>query len=88
MAQISSVAEDVLELEPREGVLGESFLVVQQKDAELKVLIDYLECGTLPADSEAARKVVAQGFTIIEGVLYFVDAKRENHRRVAVPEHL
>ena len=93
VAQVTSVAEEgsqLLELEPRERVLGESFLVEQQKDAELKVLIDYLERGTLPADSEAARKVVAQGFsfTIIEGVLYFVDAKRENRRRVAVPEHL
>ena len=62
----------------------------QRKDTELREILDYLECGTLPDDDSRARKIVLQGsqFAAIDEILYFVDPKQKNQRRVAVPEHL
>jgi len=83
-------ATQLLEAEPVQEMVGDGFLLEQRKDLELKKLCDYLELGRLPEDGKEAQKVVAQAFsfTIVDGVLYFVDAKRGNRKRVAVPVHL
>lgn len=67
-----------------------SFAMEQRKDTELWEILDYLECGALPDDASRARKIVLQGsqFAVIDGILYFIDPKQKNLRRVAVPEHL
>ena len=64
-----------------------SFAMEQRKDTEI---LDYLECGTFPDDDSRARKIVLQGSQIaaIDEILYFIDPKQKNQRRVAVPEHL
>ena len=49
-----------------------------------------LEFEILPADGETARSLAAQAlnFTMVDNVLYYVDAKKGGHRRTAVPQHL
>ena len=52
--------------------------------------MEYLEDGRLPADEVEACKIIAQAssFVLLEGILYFVDMKHGNWKRVAVPGHL
>ena len=67
-----------------------SFAMEQRRDTELREILDYLECGALPDDDSRARKIILQGsqFAVIDEILYFIDPKKKNQRRVAVPEHL
>lgn len=62
--------------------VDDGFLSDQRKDLELKKLCDCLELGRLPEEGMEAQKVVAQAFffTIVDRVLYFVDAKRGNRK--------
>ena len=72
------------------GLHQDSFAVVQQKDSDLWEILDYLEYGALPDDDGRARKIVLQGsqFTAIDGILYFIDPRPKNQRRVTIPEQL
>ena len=62
----------------------------QGKDPKLKKIIDYLNKDLLPDDGQEAKKIAAQAsqFAIVQNVLYFIDASRQNLRRAAVPSHL
>ena len=53
-------------------------------------LIEYLEAGVLPDESAQAWKIAAQApsFTLVNGVLYFVDPKCPKQKRAVVPVHL
>ncbi len=50
-------------------------------------VIQFLEDEELPPDSKRARKVAGQLhlFTMVDGVLYFVDPKQKHRRRAVVP---
>ena len=60
---------------------------LQRADANLQPIFHYLEKGELPADEKKARKLVLESsrFSIIDGVLYFVDNSRQNRLRLAAP---
>ena len=62
----------------------------QMKDLSLKELMEYLGQERLPDDPEHSRKLVAKAsqFTLIDGILFYVDGKRGHKRRVVVPHHL
>ena len=62
----------------------------QHKDQQLKEIIDFLSDGQLPNDSNRAKVIASQEalFTLVDGVLYYVDPKSDHPRRVAVPQHL
>lgn len=66
------------------------FKVEQQKDPELNRLRRFLEYGALPENEREVRGIAAQAlnFTIIDDVLYYVDAKGGGRKRAAVPRHL
>ena len=90
---VNSGEEEITELLNKSGELyskQEDFGAQQQKDKELKEMIQFLMDGSLPDDNKVARKVAIQAtcFTIIDGVLYFVDNKRNNRKRCVVPRHL
>ena len=55
----------------------------QQKDTQIRKIVDYLERGVLPNDDTQATL-----FMVMDGVLYFLDPHKKDHRRVVVPTHL
>lgn len=85
--------------EPRSQTLGatqvplgsedSAFGDEQRKDVDLLEIITFLETAELPADDKRARKVALQSsmFTMEGGILYFIDAKRGNRKRVVAPQH-
>ena len=62
----------------------------QEKDSELNSVIKFPETGVLPDHEQLAKKIAAQAsqFVMIDGILYFIDAKHGNRRRVVVPRQL
>ena len=50
----------------------------------------YLEQGRLPVDENSCRRVSAQSvhFAVVDGILYYVDSKCNNRKRVVVPRQL
>lgn len=64
--------------------------VEQRKDLKLKQFMDYLETGMLPDDVREAKHLVAQSmpFAVVDDILYFVDSRKHNRKRVVVPTHL
>ena len=62
----------------------------QGKDSKLQNILNYLNKGLLPDNSQEAKKIDAQAsqFAIVQDVLYFIEASRQNPRRAAVPGHL
>ena len=82
---VNSGEEEITGLLNKSGELyskQEDFGAQQQKDKELKEMIQFLMDGSLPDDNKVARKVAIQAtcFTIIDGVLYFVDNKCNNRK--------
>ena len=55
----------------------------QVKDPDLCQFIHYMNKKTLPADENKARKIAAQAlsFSLLNGLLYFVDSKSKNRKR-------
>ena len=92
-AQMASVdTSDISSLLQADPAIGEcsDLPSEQQKDPELKIIIDFLEEDKLPEDPVQARKLAAQEpqFSLIGGVLYYVDSRHNHQKRVVVPSHL
>ena len=82
-------ARDLLQLEP--ALQGDSsFSAEQRKDPEVMKMVSYLSSAQLPEDEKEAKKVILQSslFTLLDGVLYYLDPKRADRRRCVVPRHL
>ena len=62
----------------------------QARDPDLHQLITFIERGQLPPEEDSTQKIALQQplFTVTEGVLYYVDLKRGNKKRAAVPKTL
>ena len=87
VASKDSLVSELLAADP----LPESdFHLEQRKDVKLQQICGYLENGLLPELSEDIKKIISQSmyFQIIDHVLYFIDPRKRNCRRVAVPKHL
>ena len=67
-----------------------SYGTEQRKDSSLVEMTDFLQNGVLPEDSNRAKKLAAQEslFALIDGILYYVDPRHGNRKRIAVPSHL
>ena len=65
-----------------------SLAVEQAKDPVVRELMEFVQQGWLPQDDDRARKMALQQslFTVVYGVLYFLDPKRGNCKRAAVPK--
>ena len=83
-------ASELLAIRPSNCLSTTDFAVEQCRDGELREIVNFLQDGTLPTDSKLARKLAAQAesFTLIEGILYFIDSRRGDRKRCAVPKHL
>lgn len=62
----------------------------QGRDEQLAEVIHFLKSGKLPEDPKRAKKIALQQslFALVEGILYYIDPKRQNGKRIAVPHHL
>ena len=81
--------QSLLQLEPKSSP-NEPFTSEQRKDPHVREIIHFLEQGELPPDPIRARKVAMQGplFTMIDGVLFYLDPKNRDRKRAVVPEHM
>ena len=81
---------DLLTADPLPEACPNDFHLEQRKDAKLKQICEYLENGILSRCDRDAKKITSQSmyFQIIDHVLYFIDPRRKDCRRVAVPRHL
>ena len=86
----SNTIDALLEVEPEEPINVDSFAEEQKQDSNIRKLVNYLEEGTLPEDTRSASKVVSLAplFTLVNNILYFIDAKQSNLRWVVVPHQL
>jgi hypothetical protein len=66
------------------------FALEQWKDPEVREILEYTERGKLPENVHRARRLVSEGsvFVTVDGVLYYIDPRRGNRRRVVVPKQL
>ena len=64
--------------------------VEQRKDNQFAAILTYLTTGVLPTDDQHARRVISHAslFGIEEGVLYYIDPKRQSRKQAVVPSHL
>ena len=76
-------------MDPGQSVPSELALD-QRKDPALAQIIAFMENDELPAEEKRAKAVVAQAsvLTLVDDILYYVDSKQGNKRRIVVPEHL
>ena len=60
---------------------------LQKQDPELKTILLFSECGTLPYDENAAKKVVltSSRFTLLNQVLYRIDDSHGHRLHICVP---
>ena len=80
---------DVLESEPWYSS-DSDFAREQKQDAGIQEIVAFLEHNKLPMDDHKARKLALQSslFSMVDGILYFVDSKKGSNRRVVLPKHL
>ena len=93
--QVSSIASkdatSLLQTTPEATKNRQSdYSMEQRRDPELRAMIEFLGENKLPDDSSQAKKIAAQEsqFTFTDGVLYFIDHRYGNQRRVVVPRQL
>ena len=62
----------------------------KKKDPRVMELIQYLEDGILSRDEKQSPRVVAWStlFVLVDGVLFYIDHKRDHQKRSMVSEHL
>ena len=66
-------------------------LVMEQvRDPHVQELLQFIQHGRLPTNDVQARKLALQHslFAIVDGVLYYIDPKRDNRKRAVVPKSL
>ena len=81
---------ELLGAQPIPNLGNGEFVKEQQRDGDLKDIVKFLQDETLPADTKLARRLAAQAesFTLVEGILYFLDSRRGEKKRCVVPTHL
>ena len=67
-----------------------NFGASQREDPEVKEIIDFLLDNKLPEEEKRKQKVATQAplFTMVDDILYYVNPKQNNEKRVVVPKHL
>ena len=80
----------LLQADPVPSQSQDHYSIEQRKDPRLEEMMEFLGNGSLPSDGDRAKKLAAQEplFSLLGDVLYYIDHKRENRKRVAVPQHL
>ena len=68
----------------------DSFAVEQQKDPRVRQIFNFVERGVLPTEDAKAWKIALKEslYTIVDGILYYVNSWSRKHKRAVVPKHL
>ena len=76
--------------EPSQDKVPTDYAAEQAKDSDLREVVECLHSGKIPDNHSRAKKLVAREslFTLVDGILYYLDHRRDNRKRVAVPRHL
>ena len=83
--------QELLNLQPSSlNSYNYNFGISQREDPEVKEIIDFLLDNKLPEEEKRKQKVATQAplFTIVDDILYYVNPKQNNEKRVVVPKHL
>ena len=80
----------LLRMPPKQHSLLLIFTKSNFKTPSFFKIMDFLNKGLLPNNSQGAKKSAAQAspFVIVQNALYLIDANRQNWRRAAVPGQL
>ena len=86
----ATTIDDMLKVTPAVSSSKCNLADEQHKDPEVEHMLEYLESDVLPEDQKAAHSIVTQApsFCILDKVLYYIDGRRENMKRVVVPRSL
>lgn len=90
----STQLSDLLCMDPVQTTPNSNtFKRAQRNDPDLSIMIRFMEEGELPADSKAAKRIMALSshLMMMDDLLHYVDpssGKKEAHHRVAVPKLL
>ena len=84
---VSTTTDSILKMNP---VVKYNLADEQCKDPEVKHMLEYLRTNVPPEDQKEACSIVAQApsFCVLDGVLYFIDGRQGNRKRVVVPKSL
>ena len=98
VAQVESQDSDELNISsmlmsipgPSDVSEAPTFEQEQLADTWTASMMEFLKTGKLPADDVTARRIAAQSvhFSIVEGILYYLDPRCKNQKRAVVPAHL
>jgi hypothetical protein len=84
VAQVLSSDVDISQLlkRPPQTQAVSNFHQEYLRDPKLRKILNYLNKGLLPDDSQEAKKKATQAshFTIVQNVLYFIHISRQNLR--------
>ena len=86
---VDTVIDDLAKLGPV-AVDNDSLANEQQKDSDIMEMLLYLTKDQLPDCNETANKILATAplFTVVDGILYFLDSKKGGRKRCVVPRCL
>ena len=86
-SRVEPSCSQVLEITSNSTSHADSLAAQQAQDPEITELIAFLKHGQLPDDNTRARKMALQQslFAIVDNVLYYIDRKRGNRKRAAMP---
>ena len=81
----TNLIEDLLKESPQQTLAETSFADEQKKDPEVMEIV-----GDLPTKERRAKVIALQKslFAMKDGILFYIDPKREHRLRVVVPSHL
>lgn len=87
-AQVAAVQES--EGPPPQEVLSPDYAAEQMKDPEVREVMEFLQTRKIPEDDCKAKKLAAREalFTLVDGILYYLDHRRDHRKLVVVPCHL
>ena len=79
----------LLQSSPCDTDTSATFSVQQKKDPDIMDILKFLQEGILPENDCKRQKLALQAslFTVLDGVLYYIDSRR-NCKRAVVPKHL
>ena len=87
---MATVVTETVDIAKISSLPTEELSKLRRQDNNLKPLIQLLEQGTLPSNKQRSKKLLLEWShcTVVDKVLYLVDAKPPHLQRIVVPNGL